>query len=98
MSRWRTGKAGTRGFTMLEVMVSLVLVSIATAVAALAMREDSIPEDRSTALREARLQAVETGVPVVVRIDTVVPSPILFLPDGRAIGLEVSPLTGRLHP
>jgi prepilin-type N-terminal cleavage/methylation domain-containing protein len=88
--------AHSRGVTLVELLVVLALLSLVLGVSGLALASLREPRE-ADALRElarARAQAIRTGVPA--RADTTIshlPSP-LFLPDGRAIGPNVDPLTG----
>jgi len=85
-----------RGVTLVELLVVLALLGLVLGISGLALASLREPRE-SDALREfarARALAIRTGVPT--RIDTTIshlPSP-LFLPDGRAIGPNVDPLTG----
>ena len=81
-----------RGVTLIELIVALALVGLILGVSGLSLASLQ-PEQRSLAIRameRARSQAIRTGSPV--RVDSV-----LFLPDGRAIGAGVGPLTGSIH-
>jgi prepilin-type N-terminal cleavage/methylation domain-containing protein len=91
-----------RGFTLLEVLVTLALLGLLGAVTGLSVASLR-PEDASLALRaieRARSDAVGTGRAVVVRHDG---RQVRFLPDGSSSGgwllidgtwFSVSPLTG----
>ncbi len=89
------------GFTLVELAVALAILTFSAVLASAAFR--TILEDRGTVegtrasnLRRARREAVLTGRPLVVWPDTTSgASPVLFLPDGRAVGGGVDPLTGR---
>jgi len=91
--------ARSRGVTLVELLVVLALLGLVLGVSGLALASLREPRE-SDALRElarARAQAIRTGVPA--RASTTIshlPSP-LFLPDGRAIGPNVDPLTGAPH-
>jgi prepilin-type N-terminal cleavage/methylation domain-containing protein len=93
-----------RGVTLVELLVVLVIVGVMFGVTGLALASLHVPQltMRVRLLREARVRAIQTGVPVRMTIDTPErgtshrrdsPS-VLFLPDGRAVGPGVDPLTG----
>jgi hypothetical protein len=75
--------------TLIELVVALVILSLILGVSGLAVA--SLRPPATSEVARARLQAhakaISTGTPV--RADSV-----LFLPDGRAIGPGVDPLTG----
>ena len=76
------------GFTLLEMIVVLALFGLllslsGLAIASLAPRKD----DQWHAARIARADAIRFGSPRVA-------DSVLFLPDGRAVGVRVDPLTG----
>ena len=77
------------GFTLIEVVVSLAVFALILGVTALGLASLRQPA-QSAALRQmtlARDSAVRTGT-------VVLGERLLFLPDGRAIGPGVDPLTG----
>ena len=93
------------GTTLGELMVALALLGLIVGLSALTLAglrpaaEDAAVQD----LRRARAEAIRTGRPVRMasaRGDTVAshtphPTPVVtFLPDGRALGPGVDPLTG----
>ena len=81
-----------RGVTLIELVVALALLGLIVGVSGLSLASLQ-PAQRSPAIRameRARSQAIRTGSPV--RVDS-----RLFLPDGRAIGAGVDPLTGSVH-
>lgn len=81
-----------RGVTLLELIVALALLGLILGVSGLSLAALQ-PARRSDAIRareRAHADAIRTGSPV--RGDSV-----LFLPDGRAIGTNVDPLTGSVH-
>lgn len=91
-----------RGFTLLEVLVTLSLLGLMGAVSGLSVAALR-PREGSVALRaieRARSDAVETGRPIVFHHDG---RQVRFLPDGSSSGgwllideiwFSVSPLTG----
>ena len=85
------------GFTLLEVIVVLAIVSLTLGVSGVALVSLRAPHEsaRVRALHQARETAIHTGRPVSVDRTTVRGmAPTLFLPDGRALGPDVDPLTG----
>jgi prepilin-type N-terminal cleavage/methylation domain-containing protein len=91
------------GFSLVELMVVMAIVSITAAVATLAVgsvgTEPSPRTEWARRLDEARSEAVERGRAIVVRSDSTGAYPsALFLPDGRAVGPDVDPLTGAALP
>ncbi|MGH7123557.1 MAG: prepilin-type N-terminal cleavage/methylation domain-containing protein [Stellaceae bacterium] len=93
-----------RGVTLIELLVVLVLLGLIFSVSGVALASLSSPSQsaRIRILTAARAQAIRSGVPVVVAGDTSahganhsqLPTPVLFLPDGRALGAGVDPFTG----
>lgn len=84
--------ARSPGVTLVELLVVLALLGLVLGVSGLALaslREPSEGVDIN-AMRQARTQAVETGAPRTAH-------GVLFLPDGRAVGAQVDPLTGAIH-
>ena len=87
----------TSGFTLLEVIVVLAILGVTLAVSSLAFTSLKAPResDRARELRRARSKAIETGRPVVTDSNHAPrTTQVLFLPDGRAVGPGVDPLTG----
>ena len=92
------------GFTLVELAVVLALLGLILGMSALALVSLRDTPRLKTARRliAARDSAIRTGSPVVVSVrsaeviqDTRSDSVrLLFLPDGRAVGLGVDPLTG----
>ncbi len=78
--------------TLIELVVALVILSLILGVSGLALASLRPPaaSDASRARQHARAEAISTGTPV--RVDSV-----LFLPDGRALGSGVDPLTGAVR-
>lgn len=83
------------GVTLIELLMALTLLGLLGTLAALAFGElrGHAPSSLLAQLERARASAIRGGVPVTLRLggDTVV----RFLPDGRAVGPAVDPLTGR---
>jgi prepilin-type N-terminal cleavage/methylation domain-containing protein len=81
-----------RGVTLVELIVALALFGLILAVSGLSLASLQ-PARHSAAIRameHARADAIRMGSPV--RVDSV-----LYLPDCRAIGPGVDPLTGSVH-
>lgn len=78
-----------RGVTLLEMLVVLALLGILFGVSTVALSALKPPSksDAVLALEHARVQAIHSGTPRTA-------IGVLFLPDGRAIGPGVDPLTG----
>ncbi len=78
-----------RGVTLVELLVVLALLGLVLGVSGLALASLREPResDELAELRRARAEAIQTGAPRSVH-------GVLFLPDGRAIGPHVDPLTG----
>lgn len=81
-----------RGVTLLELLVALTILSVLLGVSGLALGSLQAPRESQelTDLREARTTAIRSGSARLVH-------GVLFLPDGRAIGPAVDPLTGIPH-
>ena len=87
-----------RGVTLVELLVVLLLLGVIAGVSGLALtalhREEM--SSWSQMASRARREAIISGRPVVA-VDSAVPEhAALFLPDGRAIGPGVDPLTGEV--
>jgi prepilin-type N-terminal cleavage/methylation domain-containing protein len=78
-----------RGVTLLELLVALTILGVLLGVTGLALGSLQAPREsqQSIDLREARTTAIRAGTPRAAH-------GVLFLPDGRAIGSGVDPLTG----
>ncbi len=83
------------GVTLVELAVVIVVLELLSAMSGLALsRLRPMPDDpRAHAVRRARTAAIDSGRAVTIGGDT---APVLFLPDGRTIGLGLDPLTGEL--
>lgn len=78
-----------RGVTLLELLVVLTIVGVLLGVTGLAIGSLQTPREAQGVmdLRDARSAAIHSGRPRLAH-------DVLFLPDGRAIGPAVDPLTG----
>ncbi|MGH7537058.1 MAG: prepilin-type N-terminal cleavage/methylation domain-containing protein [Gemmatimonadales bacterium] len=100
----RGARFSPRAFTLVEVVVALALLGLLFGVSGLALA--SLRETPSAAigrqLADARAEAIRTGRPAGVTVtipDTAKynaprTTHLLFLPDGRAVGAGIDPLTG----
>jgi type II secretory pathway pseudopilin PulG len=75
--------------TLVELLVVLALLGLVLGVSGLALASLREPRqsDELAELRRARAEAIQAGAPRSAH-------GVLFLPDGRAIGPNVDPLTG----
>lgn len=90
------GKMLHDGITLIELLVVLLLLGLLAGVGStgvLVLRQPASQALRDT-LREARAAAIRLGAPVTLVRDSMT---IRFLPDGRALGGPVDPLTGSWH-
>lgn len=95
-------RPGVRGgYTLIEVIVVLALIGLVVGIGGLALASLKVPRESEAvrAMRDARTQAIRTGDPVsltTMASDTGLNERTthLFLPDGRAIGPGLDPLTG----
>jgi len=78
-----------RGATLLELLVVLTVLGLVLGVTGLAIGSLKAPREAEQirALKRARAEAIRSGLPRTA-------NGVLFLPDGRAIGPHVDPLTG----
>ena len=78
-----------RGVTLLELLVVLTVLGVVLGVTGLAIGSLQAPRESEqiAALRRARAEAIHSGAPRTVQ-------GVRFLPDGRAIGPNIDPLTG----
>ena len=84
-----------RGFTLLEVMVVVAILGVIVGVSGLAFASLRVPRKSAwtRAATQARVDAIRLGRPARAPVPDSLAAP-LFLPDGRAIGPGVDPLTG----
>ncbi len=82
----------SRGVTLVELLVVLALLGLVLGVSGLALASLQEPgvSDELRELRRARAAAIDSGTARAAH-------GVLFLPDGRAIGPNVDPLTGALR-
>ena len=85
------------GVTLVELIVVLAILGLVFGVTGLALTSLKAPRmsDSVRALAQARVEAIRTGRPVTAGAHhTPLIEPVLFLPDGRAIGPGADPITG----
>jgi len=93
----RGARLPPRGFTLLEVIVVVAILGLIAGVSGLAFVTLRAPRQSELVheLSRARAEAIQTGRPVVSGSNRAPRTPhVLFLPDGRAVGLGADPLTG----
>ncbi len=80
----------------MEMMVALVVLGLLTGLAAATVGtlRPAVEDERKASVVRARATAIRTGRPVLVGSDTGYRA--LLLPDGRAIGAGLDPLTGEV--
>lgn len=83
------------GVTLVEMVVVLTLMGVLAGIGGLAFAGLRGPaaDPWSGAVTSARQAAIDSGITVLLAADSVHAS-VLLLPDGRAIGQGVDPLTG----
>lgn len=83
-----------RGTTLVELMVVLLILGLITGVSSLAIGSLKSPtvSEHARTLGQARAAAIRSGKAVSVSGQG--GEVIRFLPDGRALGRGVDPLTG----
>ncbi len=88
------------GFTLVEVVVVLALLGLILGLSALSLASLKSPPE-SAELRQldsARRAAIVTGTPARTGMNHAPRTTYLFLPDARALGPNIDPLTGgHLH-
>ena len=83
-----------RGTTLLEVVIALVLLGLVTGIGVLNLRTRDQGEPTGLALGHCRVQAVRTGRPQPLVMDTL---SLLCLPDGGVAGAGPDQLVGRVR-
>lgn len=78
------------GVTLLELLVVLTILGLILGVSGLALGALKTPAESGQVrdLKQARADAIQSGAPRTAH-------GVRFLPDGRAIGLGVDPVTGQ---
>lgn len=95
----------TRGLTLLEMMVAVLVLGVLTAVSGLAIRSLDLPAEAEAVreLQATREAAIRTGRPQVWKRDAYA---VRFLPDGSSSGgrivvsgrtVVIDPVTGALR-
>ena len=81
-----------QGITLVELLVVLAVVGVILGVSGLALGSLKMPRESQdmAELRRLRAEAIHSGAPRTAHS-------VRFLPDGRAIGPGVNPLTGEPH-
>src|SRR5437879_7932635 len=93
---------GGPGFTIVELMVVIAILGLTLAVSGLALTSLQAPRESAWTreMRRGRAEAIRTGVAIRAALPSAPftalqhPRRPLFLPDGRALGPGVDPLTG----
>lgn len=80
------------GVTLLELLVVLTILAVVLGVSGVALGALKAPRDSEAVLelRRVRVEAILAGAARSTHL-------VRFLPDGRAIGPGVDPLTGAPH-
>jgi hypothetical protein len=82
------------GTTLIELVVTLLILALTAGVATLAVRSLRLPARSGirAAFLDAQARAIREGSPVRVTTDSILdslgPRIILFLPDGRTLGAK----------
>jgi len=87
------------GVTLVELLVVIAVLGVMCGVSGLALTSLRAPRESDWIRdgRAARARAIREGRPVELPTARPLERPtVLFLPDGRAIGSGVEPLTGTL--
>lgn len=89
--------SGRYGVTLVEMVVVLTLMGVLAGIGGLALASLRQPpgDPWVAAVAKARERAIESGSAVVLAADSAHRS-VLLLPDGRAVGAGVDPLTGEV--
>jgi prepilin-type N-terminal cleavage/methylation domain-containing protein len=87
--------------TLIELLVVLTILGLILGISGVALASLKAPREAALVrlLREARTKAIRTGKAVRIILDSLpayppIRHPALFLPEGRAIGPGLDPLTG----
>lgn len=98
------GRGTGGGYTLVEVIVALGLLTLilgVSGVAVASLREPAAAAvnrhfiaARDSALRSGRLVTVTVTIPDTVEYHALRTTHVLFLPDGRVVGGTMDPLTG----
>jgi len=86
-----------RGFTLVEVIVVVAILGLIAGMSGLGFVGLRSPREseRVRDLWRARAEAIQTGRPMIAEDNRGLRTAhVLFLPDGRAIGVGVDPITG----
>lgn len=86
-----------RGVTLVELMVALAVLALVLGMTGVGLASLRPPAgaEAHRAFERARADAIRSGTPV--RVEPESGAVVLFLPDGRAVGGGVDPLTGAAH-
>jgi prepilin-type N-terminal cleavage/methylation domain-containing protein len=93
----RGARLPPRGFTLVEVVVVVAILGVIAGMSGLAFVSLRTPRESELVrhLRGARAEAITAGRPVITGSNRAPRTAhVLFLPDGRAIGAGIDPLTG----
>jgi len=88
----------TPGFTLVELIVVMAVMGLIATVSVVALGSLRQPTEPpwQLDLENARRVALRDGVAVSATSAARLQPPILFLPDGRALGVGVDPWTGKI--
>jgi prepilin-type N-terminal cleavage/methylation domain-containing protein len=90
----------TRGFTLVEMVVVIAILGLVAVLSTVAIGSlRAVPQSaQELELEHTRQQALQTGLPTGTEIEDSSgrrpAQPVLFLPDGRALGSGLDPWTG----
>jgi Tfp pilus assembly protein FimT len=86
---------GRDGGTLVELLVVLVVMAVIVSVSAFAVGAPAAAGAGGDVARlaETRARAIRSGAPISAARDSGA-APVLFLPDGQAVGAGVDRLTG----
>ena len=85
------------GVTLIEMVVVITLMAVLAGIGGLAFAglRRPVEDPWSRSLSAARQAAIDSGIFVRLAADSA-HAPVVFLPDGRAVGPGVDPLTGEV--